>query len=615
MKNLIKLALLLLATQPLSAQTGPGGVGNATDNSLWLRANAGTSSTIDNQPIDLWMDQSGNGNHVRQTNAPQQPLYRAAQMNGFPAIQFDNANTAGQNDFMIANNHPSLDGTNGLTIMTVTRRTNTGSARAIVSKRNNLNNQNAYMFFFFESNRVYADIDNNNNRFFLPGGIGAGSNRILSLWYDGTLDPALRARIYDAENAGAPSTEASAAIPAYNSPLLLGTTHLGDTRAFGGLMSEIIIYRKALNNSERIIVNNYLSAKYEIPMSINKLYTMDAPGNGNFDHEVAGIGRISANDFHTDAKGTGLVRISNPSNLEDGEFLFWGHNNAFPEAVDFTDVPVGVEARFERVWRVSEVNLAGAAVDVGAVDMRFDLNGLGNVNPAEVVLLVDTDSDGIFSNETPIFGATHVGGNIYQFTGVTAIADTRRFTLGTTNARFTPLPIQLTSWKGECTNGKPVLRWTTATEKDNAYFTIERSKDGKSWEQMAQVKGAGNSETSINYSFSELPAVKGAHFYRLKQTDYDGTFTHSAVISLDCGANIAQKMTVYPNPASKSVVIDFMGELAEIQIHDSFGQQIGKSFTVQGSHNLSIEDLTPGIYLIIGRTDTGYFTQRLIVNR
>src|SRR5690606_25858411 len=115
-------------------------------------------------------------------------------------------------------------------------------------------------------------------------------------------------------------SESASTIPDYNSPLILGSTNIGDSRAFGGYMSEIIIYRKSLNITERIIVNNYLSAKYNIPLSSNDLYLMDNPANGNYDHDVAGIGRLTASDLSNDGKGSGIVRILNPTNLGNNEF-------------------------------------------------------------------------------------------------------------------------------------------------------------------------------------------------------------------------------------------------------------------------------------------------------
>ena len=84
----------------IQAQTGPGGVGNSVTNVLWLRADSGTSTTMNGQSISMWNDLSGNSNHVSQSTLAQQPLYQSNILNGKPAVAFDFNNSAGQNDFL-----------------------------------------------------------------------------------------------------------------------------------------------------------------------------------------------------------------------------------------------------------------------------------------------------------------------------------------------------------------------------------------------------------------------------------------------------------------------------------------------------------------------------------
>jgi hypothetical protein len=93
----------------------------------------------------------------------------------------------------------------------------------------------------------------------------------------------------------------------------------------------------------------------------------------------------------------------------------------------------------------------------------------------------------------------------------------------------TPLPISLLDF-----NAYPVLEqveivWTTATEINNDYFTIERSKDGISFEELMKVQGAGNSNQILNYKELDSNPFEGTSFYRLKQTDFDGIYTYSDI--------------------------------------------------------------------------------------
>lgn len=87
-----------IASKVAFGQTGPGGVGNSSGsggqpaNLLWLRGDAGTSTTTNNDPVSAWNDQSGNNNHATQSNAARQPLFIANAVNNRPAIRFDGSN-------------------------------------------------------------------------------------------------------------------------------------------------------------------------------------------------------------------------------------------------------------------------------------------------------------------------------------------------------------------------------------------------------------------------------------------------------------------------------------------------------------------------------------------
>lgn len=596
------------------AQTGPGGVGNPTNNSFWIRADRGTSSTADGATISSWTDGSGNAINLTQTTAAQQPLYRSNVMNGYPALQFDNAATVGQNDYMTSPNSAQLDGTSGLTIFSVVRPSVLdGDARAIVSKRNGVAVDESFMFFFYTNNYLFGDIVNIDNRFNTsPNAYVANNNYIVSLWYNGTLPAAQRSRIYAGNTLQVTAAENDASIPNYPSPLLVGTTHIGDPRPFGGYIAEVAIYREALNETRRIIVNNYLSAKYNIPLAANDVYTMDNPANGDFDHEMAGIGRISATDLHNDARGSSIVRISNPDNLTDGKFMLWGHNNANIQANQLTGNPATVQARMGRTWRVSEVTLAGAATDVGAVTVSFDLTGLGPVTASHLRLLVDTNNDGLFSDETPISGATSVGGNVYQFTNITALNNQTRFTLGTINKNVTPLPITLVSFNAELNDHRTVdLQWVTASETNNDHFTVERSSDLNSWTPVSTVQGAGNSNSLLHYVSEDQTPMQGVNYYRLKQTDLDGAFTYSDIRSVlvEQGAEI----TLFPNPAKDQVVINRGGN-ATIMISNTLGQALSLEQVVsENSTQVSVSGLPAGSYFVTILENGERISKKLIV--
>jgi hypothetical protein len=594
-------------------QFGPGGIGNTTDNALWLKADAGTIGNTNTSPISDWFDQSGNGNNVWQTNPNQQPLFIENFMNGYPSILFDNNGTGGQNDFFEGASNSTLDNTNGLSIFTVTRRNNLGNARSIVAKRVNVGVDQSYMFFYWTNDFLNTDIVSNNDRFTTgPIAFNANTNRILNMRYDGTLPTALRASMFEEENLLVTSGETSAFIPAFNSPLVVGATHVGDNRAFGGYISEIIIYRKAVNIAERIIVNNYLSAKYDIPISANDVYTMDNPANGNYDHEVAGIGRINASNQSTDGQGSGLVRILNANDLDDDEFLMWGHDNGVAQGIEFIDVPPTIFARFDRVWRASELNSSGSTVDVGSIEVRFDLNGLGAVNPSHLRLLVDENNNGIFSDDTPIAGAADLGGGIYAFTGITQIEHGYRFTIATTNP-LTPLPVELKKWNIRCDEGQIKATWVTASETNNNYFVVEKSRDGKDWIEASKIDGAGNSSHEIRYDYTE-PASSQLMYYRLKQIDFDGTEKIYPIKSVDCSISDLDKIKVYPVPASSELIIESPIQMVTANLIDMNGKTLKTLSLNELYTTIDVSSLANGVYLVELVTSYDRQSKRIVIH-
>jgi hypothetical protein len=381
-----------------------------------------------------------------------------------------------------------------------------------------------------------------------------------------------------------------------------GQAHFGD-------FTEVIYYNYNLNFAENVIMSNYLAAKYGQTLTANDLYDEDNPANGNFDFEVAGIGRVNVSTLHDDSQGSAIVRILNPSNLGDNEYMIWGHNGGEQQASNFTDIPVGVDARFERVWRVSEVNSSGTAIDVGAIDMRWDLNSLLPIVTSDLRLLIDEDNDGFFNDETPIAGATHLGGNIYEFAGVTEITNNRRFTLATINRFDTPLPIDLIDFTAQKIGQKSVqLNWTTASEINNALFQIEKSTDNNSWNVISEIAGAGNSSHEKNYATNDLTPSNGLNYYRIKQIDFDGSFTISQTIALDFW-NSENTIRVYPNPTSQLITIAFNSEeVTPIQIFNSAGQEIGLDYLNPTYHSkqllLDFTNFPNGVYFFKTATET-----------
>ncbi len=112
-----------------------------------------------------------------------------------------------------------------------------------------------------------------------------------------------------------------------------------------------------------------------------------------------------------------------------------------------------------------------------------------------------------------------------------AIAPADFFRSWTLSSKINPLPIELTSFNVDCNNAEAVITWTSATEINNDYYTIDRTIDGATYETIATVKGAGNSSMPLTYSITDNNPLRGTSYYRLSQTDLDGKTTHFAPIT------------------------------------------------------------------------------------
>ncbi|MBL8010943.1 MAG: hypothetical protein JNJ64_10070, partial [Flavobacteriales bacterium] len=524
---------LLLAAPLLAAQTGPGGVGGSATNPLWLSAdrgvynNAGTTLASNGDNVRQWNDRSGNGRHAGETVLANRPNLVTAVLNGLPVVRYTAANndrlvstgltTGNQASAWVVTRYTSLPSTNpGLLQGAATGNALAGSA-ALKNLGMWVSSSNTRPWGRgIRSDGTLLEISQTTNT-------SAGTFYIINNNYGASL-------IQQFINNNAAGSVATDGTLRSWTDMCVGMQ--AGSEGWNGDIAEVIVFNTALNATQRLVVANYLAAKYGLTLGTGDLYTQDNPGAGNFDHDVAGIGRTNSGDLHTAARGSGIVLIDKAahSGLQDNEFMLWGHDGGALGTWGVGDLPTGVQGRWQRVWRVSEVDASGSAVNVGSVDMTFDLSALGTVTAADLALLVDTDGDGLFNDETPITGASSVGGGSYRFSNVSALQNGRRFTLGTTNLSSTPLPVELVHFTADPTGPASVrLSWATASEQDNAGFTVERSTDLEDWTAVAQVAGAGDAQTLLSYEALDDPAPPALLYYRLRQTDLDGGSTLSAV--------------------------------------------------------------------------------------
>lgn len=184
-----------------------------------------------------------------------------------------------------------------------------------------------------------------------------------------------------------------------------------------------------------------------------------------------------------------------------------------------------------------------------------------------------------------------------------------------------PLPIELVAINATVIREGVIVTWTTATETNNDYFTVERSADAEHFEFVANVDGAGNSSQTRNYSTVDTNPLKGISYYRLRQTDFDGRSTTSDIIAV----NISESgvISVLPNPAHAFINIIFSDASLTgntvIEIFDSKGNIIS-SQTNNAAHGknmyrINLDSYSKGIYAVKVTDEAGASSvKRFIVN-
>ncbi|MBL7815103.1 MAG: T9SS type A sorting domain-containing protein [Saprospiraceae bacterium] len=163
------------------------------------------------------------------------------------------------------------------------------------------------------------------------------------------------------------------------------------------------------------------------------------------------------------------------------------------------------------------------------------------------------------------------------------------------------VPIELISFTGQYQQSYVALKWTTASERDNAYFIVERSSDGKNFKPFSRVQGAGTTQQKTNYTLDDITPLKGMNYYRLLQVDFDGKQSYSSVIAVATDKKTV--FSVYPNPTNGIVnVVNQSDSETQIEVLNSLGEIVLKTDTAM-STTLNLTHLSAGIYVI--RTSNG----------
>ncbi len=192
------------------------------------------------------------------------------------------------------------------------------------------------------------------------------------------------------------------------------------------------------------------------------------------------------------------------------------------------------------------------------------------------------------------------------------------FSFGATGG--SALPIKLVSFDAAPKANVVETNWITSLEISNDYFTVERSKDGSNFTEVARITGAGNSTVSNTYRAVDENPLKGISYYRLRQTDFDGQYTYSNLVAVTMDEKAGFKL--FPNPAQNEFYVNVSNPSGDIQmnVYDLAGRLVyGNTFPVnEGASNQTVsvttaDNLPSGVYFVNVSAKGTEFNEKLMV--
>ncbi|RFC53262.1 T9SS type A sorting domain-containing protein [Brumimicrobium aurantiacum] len=411
-----------------------------------------------------------------------------------------------------------------------------------------------------------------------------------------------------------------------------------DNAKFEGSIAEVITFSKFLSKYERNKVESYLAIKYGVTLHSSFDYlssngTVIWEGSSTHPNDIIGIGKDSNSDLLQKQSHSlddsirvylNSLQLTNKSNtgnfINDKSFIVLAHNNNPQSATinSASNLPTGsgLYSMIERNWKIKNTNM----ITKFHIDIKLPSSAnLSNINPLDLRLLIDDDGD--FSNGgTQSFASGGSSGLTINYSaGIITLKDintnhipvnaTKYFTIGSVSG-MTPLPVKLTDFNYNCIKGRTIIEWTTASESNNDYFTVEKSTEGNTYDVIKKIEGKGNTSSETHYSIVDETKNFGTTYYRLSQTDFDGKKKVLETITSNC--NDEKIIQIYPNPTSDDVYLALNSNVnhVEVQIYNLLGQPI-KQEIVTSSRWLQLPNQN-GIYLLKYNYNNEQFIEKII---
>ena len=296
--------------------------------------------------------------------------------------------------------------------------------------------------------------------------------------------------------------------------------------------------------------------------------------------------RLTARDNRADGGGVNYAQMQFSVTSTAGPFLVTQPNTAVNWMGNTTQTIT---------WNVA--NTSVAPVSVSNVNILLSTNG---GNTFTELVISNTPNDGSEDIIVPNIATTQARirveavGNVF-------------FDISNVNFTITedPIPVELTAFFALTFEDGIMLKWTTATETNNAGFSVERSSNNIDFTEITFVEGNGTTTEIKDYSYFDKISEAGVYYYRLKQVDFDGSFYYSNTVQIEINApKVFILSQNYPNPFNPSTIISFslpVDSRVTIDLFNTLGEKVDvivDSDLSIGHHEINFDasSLTNGVY-------------------
>lgn len=451
----------------------------------------------------------------------------------------------------------------------------------------------------FSANNSHLHINGNYNN---QGTVNPGTGRVkfIKSGAQTITDASGTANFYEMNVAGTSTVVLSSSVTVTNAIRLNGVITTGTNRVYlnttalddGSTTGFVSSNGHIFGNLRRRVVSN--TSNYFFPVGVSNVLNTGRRLLVWMNNNVTGITDLDCSASNT-FKGSG--------NNVDPRLDVTNKAKSYAQVLDIV--------RPEAEWTLTP----NVAITGGNYGLQLYLQNFAAIPDNKFTIMKRPDASTDFfdfntfylTTAIPAVGAAgriySAGGGYAQKTGFTAFS---KFVVAT-SAEI--LPIELVNYSIKCAQNKAILNWQTASESNNHYFTIWRSKDGISFDSLAFVYGAGNSNQLSNYSwtdnFNNDITPNPYYYYTISQTNFSGEKIYFDTKFFDKSCDLG--INVFPNPMFDKGTLAFYinnNSMVSATLYNALGQLVKeymkeKSFE-NGSHltELNFEGMSSGIYYL-----------------